>query len=120
MSALFGNRVPLSQTRFAKIEEKPMHAIEEIRRLESDLEHEKEDLREDITRISNKLKATRANLGPTKLVQGRVFLLSGLTLGLGFALGYRGVPVEEIGGPVARSMLATAGKQATIRAIKGR
>jgi hypothetical protein len=96
-----------------------MPASEEIRRLESDLEHQKQDLREDITRISNKLKATRTNLGPAKLMQGRVFLLSSLTLGLGFALGYRGVPVEEIGGPIARSILATAGKEAAIRAIRG-
>ena len=97
-----------------------MYASEEIRRLESELEHQKQDLREGITKITNKLKATSANLGPTKLMQGRVFLLSGLTLGLGFALGYRGVPVEEIGVPIARSILATAGKEAAIRAIRGR
>jgi hypothetical protein len=96
-----------------------MQVNEEIHRLESDLEHEKEDLRKDIIRINNKLKAARADLRPTKLVQGRMFLLSGLTLGLGFALGYRGVAVEEIAGPVARSMLATAGKQAALRAIRG-
>jgi hypothetical protein len=97
-----------------------MNGSEEIQRLESDLEHEKEDLREDVTRINNKLKKTRANLSPAKLVQGRVFLLSGLTLGLGFALGYRGVPIEEIGRPVARTILTTAGKQAATQAIKGR
>jgi hypothetical protein len=97
-----------------------MNGNEQIRRIESDLEHEKEDLRKDVTRINNKLKTTRANLSPAKLVQGRVFLLSSLTLGLGFALGYRGVPVEEIGGPVARTLLTTAGKQAAIQAIKGR
>jgi hypothetical protein len=97
-----------------------MNGSEEIQRLESDLEHEKEDLREDVTRINNKLKKTRANLSPAKLVQGRVFLLSGLTLGLGFALGYRGVPIEDIGRPVARTILTTAGKQAATQAIKGR
>jgi len=97
-----------------------MNGSEEIHRLESDLEHEKEDLREDVTRINNELKKTRANLSPAKLVQGRVFLLSGLTLGLGFALGYHGVPIEEIGGPVARTMLTTAGKQPAIQAIRGR
>jgi hypothetical protein len=97
-----------------------MHASKEIRRLESDLEHEKEDLRQDVIRINNKLRTTRGDLSPAKFVRGRVFLLSGMTLGLGFALGYRGVPVEEIGGPVARTMLTTAGKQAVIQAIRGR
>jgi hypothetical protein len=93
---------------------------EEKHRLESDLEHEKEDLREDIARINIKLKETRANLSPAKLVQGGIFLLSGVTLGLGFALGYRGVPIEEIGRPVARTILTTAGKQAATQAIRGR
>jgi hypothetical protein len=97
-----------------------VNANEEKRGLESDLEDEKEDLREDIARINTKLKETRANLSPAKLVQERVFLLSGLTLGLGFALGYRGVPVEEIGRPVARTILTTAGKQAVTQAIRGR
>ena len=71
-----------------------MNSMREIRRLESELEHEKEDLREDLARINIKLKATRANLRPAKLVEERVLLLSGLTLGLGFALGYRGLHVE--------------------------
>ena|SRR6266568_339143 len=97
-----------------------MNASEEICQLESDLEHEKKDLREDVIRINNKLRDTRANLSPAKLVEGRIFLLSGLTLGLGFALGYRGVPVEKIAGPVARTMLTTAGKQAAMQAIRGR
>jgi hypothetical protein len=97
-----------------------MNGSKEIHRLKCDLEHEKEDLRQDITRINTKLKTTRANLSPAKLMQGRVFLLSGLTPGLGFALGYRGVPVEEIAGPVVRTMLTTAGKQAAIQAIRGR
>src|SRR6266702_1691813 len=97
-----------------------MNASEEICQLESDLEHEKKDLREDVTRINNKLRETRANLSAANLVQGRVFLLSGLTLGLGFALGYRGVPVEKIAEPVTRTILTTVGKQAAIQAIRGR
>jgi len=95
-----------------------MHAVEEIGRLEADLLHEKEDLRKDFIRINNKLKATRNDFSPTTIVKNRLILLSGLTLGLGFALGYRDVPIEEIGGPIARSILATAGKQAAIHAIK--
>jgi hypothetical protein len=67
-----------------------------------------------------KLKETRANLSPAKLVQGRIFLLSGVTLGLGFALGYRGVPIEEIGRPVARTISTTAGKQTATRQSGGR
>jgi hypothetical protein len=96
-----------------------MHAAEEIRRLESDLLQEKANLRKDIVRINNKLKATRADLSPANVVKNRMILISGLTLGLGFALGYRDIPIEEIGGPVARGILATAGKQAAIRAIRG-
>jgi hypothetical protein len=96
-----------------------MNLSEEMHRLESDLAREKDDLRQDVTRINNKLKATRANLKPAKLLEGRLFLLSSLTLGLGFSLGYRGVPVEQIGGPIARTMLTTVGKQAAIRAIRG-
>jgi len=38
---------------------------------------------------------------------------------LGFAFGYWDVPFEDIGKPVARTMLTTVGKQIAVRAIKG-
>ncbi|PWT84125.1 MAG: hypothetical protein C5B58_05230 [Acidobacteria bacterium] len=96
-----------------------MQPAEEIRRLESDLLHEKEDLRKDIIKINNKLKAARDNFSPVRIVKSRLILLSGLTMGLGFALGYRDVPIEEIGRPVVLGILASAGKQAAIHAIRG-
>ena len=96
-----------------------MHEVEEISRLETDLHQNKEDLRKDFITINNKLKAVRTVFSPTTIVKNRLILLSGLTLGLGFALGYRDVPIEQIGGPVARSILATAGKKVAIQAIKG-
>ena len=57
--------------------------------LESDLEDEKRDLRKDLESITEKARETRAELSPTSFVRERVFLLSGLALALGFALGYR-------------------------------
>jgi len=38
---------------------------------------------------------------------------------LGFAFGYWDVLFEDIGKPVARTMLTTVGKQIAVRAIKG-
>lgn len=92
---------------------------EDIRRLESELAHEKADLREDASQINDKVQETRAQLSPTNFVRDNVLLLSGVALGLGFVLGYRGVPVEEIAKPAARTMLSTAGKQAAVRAVRG-
>ena len=93
-----------------------MNESENIHRLESDLEDKKRDLREDFEQISIKARETRAELSPTRLMRERILLLSGIALVLGFLLGYRGVPVEEIGKPAARSLLTNAGKQAGIRA----
>jgi hypothetical protein len=75
---------------------------------------------EHTAQISQKIQETRAQLSPTKVVQQRIFLLSGLAFVLGFALGYRGVPVEEFGKPAARAVLTTVGKEAATRAIRGK
>jgi hypothetical protein len=96
-----------------------MNESENIHRLESDLEEKKRDLREDFQQIGLKARETKAELSPARLMRQRILLLSGIALLLGFALGYRGVPLEEVGKPAARTLLNQAGKQAGARAIWG-
>jgi hypothetical protein len=91
----------------------------DIQRLESEVEDNKEQLREDVSQIKEKVQETRAQLSPTKFVRERVFLLMGLALGLGYVVGYGDVPVEQLAKPAARTILTTAGKHAVIRAIRG-
>ena len=67
-----------------------MNDSKNVHGLESDLEDEKRDLRKDLESITEKARETRAELSPTSLVRERIFLLSGLALALGFALGCRG------------------------------
>jgi hypothetical protein len=69
-----------------------MNDSKHIQGLESNLEDEKRDLREDLESLSEKVRETRAELSLTSLVRERIFLSSGLALALGFALGYRGFP----------------------------
>jgi hypothetical protein len=73
-----------------------MNDSENLHRLESDLEDEKRDLRNDIESITGKARETRAALSPTSLVRERIFLLSGLALALGLALGFRGFAIEDV------------------------
>ena len=101
-----------------------MNANEEVHRLKSELEHQQSDLREHSAQINQKIQETRAQLTDTYLFCHRVLLLSGVAFALGFALGYRGVSVdelrvEELGKPVARTILTTAGKQTARRVISG-
>ena len=65
-------------------------ASENIQRLESELQYEEEDLRKDLTQIKSKIQETRAELSPKRLIEQKLFPISGLALVLGFALGYRG------------------------------
>jgi hypothetical protein len=90
-----------------------------IHGLEADLEDEKRHLREDVGQITEKARETRAELSPTNLVRGKIFLLSGLALALGFAIGYRRFPVEEVGKPVVRRVLSTVAKKTGKRAVRG-
>jgi len=69
-----------------------MNDSKNIHELESNLEDEKRDLREDLESLTEKARETRAELSLTSLVRERIFLSSGLALALGFALGYRGFP----------------------------
>jgi hypothetical protein len=97
-----------------------MSLSEDIHQLESRLERQREDLREDVTSINEKVLQTRAQLSPNTLMRDNLLLLSGAALVLGFALGYRGVPIEVIGKPVARRVLTNAGRQAATRALMRR
>jgi hypothetical protein len=65
-----------------------MSAIEEIRRLESELEIEKQIFREDAAQIRHKIEETKAKLNPTNLVRERIYLAVGGALLTGFAVGY--------------------------------
>jgi hypothetical protein len=68
---------------------------ENIKRLESELEHQEEDLRKDLTQIKSKIQATKAEFSPNRLIEHKLLPISGLALVLGFALGYRGHPLKQ-------------------------
>lgn len=109
-----------------------MSANEEIRRLESELETNKQDLRDDASLIRHKIDATKAELSPTNLIRRRPYLAIGLALAGGFALGYflewrrirpelmAGPLLGDIAKPAARSIASTAGKQLATNAIRER
>jgi hypothetical protein len=94
-----------------------MNDSKNVHGLESDLQDEKRDLRQDLAEIADKARETRAELNPMNLVREKIFLLSGWALVLGFALGYRRFPIEDVGKPVARTVLSSVGKQAGKRAV---
>jgi len=109
-----------------------MSTDEEIRRLESELEINKQNFREDAAQIHHKIDETKAELSPTNLVRKRIYIALGAALLGGFAVGYflewrRIKPeqvarplLEHIGKPAARSMASTAGKQLVTNAIRKR
>jgi hypothetical protein len=66
-----------------------MNDSKNVHALESDLQDEKRDFRHDLDEIAEKARETRAELNPMNLVREKIFLLAGLALALGFALGYR-------------------------------
>jgi hypothetical protein len=73
-----------------------MNESKNVQALQTNLQDEKRDLREDLEQISEKARETRAELSPTRLVRERIFLLLGLALALGFAFGYRGFPIVDV------------------------
>jgi hypothetical protein len=87
--------------------------------LESDLEAEKQELREDLQLITEKARETRAELSPTNLVREKIFLLLGVSLALGFLIGYRRDPIENMSEPVARGVLGAFGNRADRRSFWG-
>jgi hypothetical protein len=88
-------------------------------RLESELKHAKTDLRQDLAQVRQKVQYARVELSPTNFIRHKFWLLSGVAFAMGLLLGYRRVPLEEIVKPVTRTMLNTASKQVTLRAIRG-
>lgn len=109
-----------------------MSANEETRRLEAELEINKQNLREDASLIRHKIDETKEELSPTHLILSRPYLTLGLALLTGFALGYfldwRRIRPEQVAGPVlervtkpaVRSIASTAGKQLASNAIRER
>lgn len=109
-----------------------MSPSDDIRKLESELENRKRDLREDAAQISSKIDEVKAKVSPTSLIRQRPFLAAGAALLLGFAYGYfvigRKLPVEaeaqsaieHLGKPITRGALPTLGKETAIRAVRGR
>lgn len=108
-----------------------MSASEEIRRLESELETNRQNLREDAVQIQHKIAETKAELSPTNLVRRWTFAALGAALIAGFAVGYflelRKAPqqlaepvLEHVGKPAARSIITTAGRQLATNAIRER
>jgi hypothetical protein len=107
-----------------------MSASEEIRRLESELELDKQNLHEDAVQIRHKIDETKAELSPTNLVRRNVYLILGVAFSIGFIAGYfpewRRIrpeqvarPVlEHIGKPAAHTMASTAGKQLITNTIR--
>jgi hypothetical protein len=99
-----------------------MSNSQDIGRLELELETHKREFREDTSRIKDKIQETKAELSPTNLVQKRVLLFTGMAFLLGFAVGFifkrPREAVEQVGKPVARTLLTSAGKQAATSAAK--
>src|SRR5689334_5140130 len=107
-----------------------MSAKEEVHRLESELEINKQHLHEDAAQIRQKIDETKAELSPTNLIRNRRYLAIGVALSAGFAAGYflewrkiqpRQVAspvIDHIGNPAARSIVTTAGKQLVTNAIR--
>jgi hypothetical protein len=96
-----------------------MSLSEETHWLKTELENSRRDLQADLSQIQNKLHRTRARLRPATLLGEKTLLVLGVSFALGFVLGYLDVPIEDIGRPVARTMVATVGKRIAVRAIKG-
>lgn len=108
-----------------------MSASEEIRRLESELEISRQNLREDAAQIRNKIDETKAELSPTNLVRRWTYVALGAAIVTGFAVGYfldwrkapqqiAGPVLEHVGKPAAHSIVSTAGRQLATNAIRQR
>lgn len=91
---------------------------EEVRRLEADLESKKEEIREDLTTLEEKVRVTRDELRPSKLIGDRALLFSGVAILIGLVLGYGNSQVVTILKPAARSVLNAAGREAAARAFR--
>ena|SRR5581483_3201817 len=106
-----------------------MSTSDEVRRLESELETDKQHLREDASLISTKIDQTKAELSPTNLIRRRIYVALGVALSAGFAIGYfldwrfsakeiAGPVLEHVGKPAAHTAASSAGKQLATEAIR--
>jgi len=96
-----------------------MSITEDSHWLEAELEQSKRNLHEDLSQIASKLHQTRDRLKPTSVIREKLLPALGVALLFGLLLGYWEVPLEDIGKPVAGTMLTTVGKQIAARAIRG-
>jgi hypothetical protein len=97
----------------------PMSTSEETHWLEVELEKSKHALQHDLTEIENKLQRTRARFRPRTFLADNALIILGVSFAVGFAVGYWDLPIGDIGKPVARTVLATVGRQLAVRAIRG-
>jgi hypothetical protein len=106
-----------------------MSVSEEVRRLESELEINKEHLGEDVSLIRHKIDQSKAELSPTNLIRNNAYLALGVALSAGFVVGYFldwrlspkqvAIPMlEHIAKPAVRTIAVTAGKQLVTNAIR--
>jgi hypothetical protein len=100
-------------------EAKIMSITEDTHWLEAELEQSKLNLHEDLSAIASKLHHARDRLKPTSMVREQPLLALGGAMLFGLLLAYWDVPFEDIGKPIARTMLTTAGKQLAAQAIRG-
>jgi hypothetical protein len=96
-----------------------MSTTEETHQCELELELSKHDFHEDLSQIGQKFHETRVRLSPTHVIGEKSLLISALGLLVGFVLGYRNLPLGDIGKPLARTMLTMVAKQIAARAIGG-
>jgi hypothetical protein len=96
-----------------------MSVTEDTHWFEAELEQSKQKLHEDLAQMATKLHQTRIRLRPNNVLGVKPLPLMGIGVLFGLLLGYWNVPFQDIGQPLARAMLITAGKQITVRAIRG-
>jgi hypothetical protein len=85
---------------------------------EAELEQSKRNLHEDLAQMATRLHQTRVRLMPKSSLGAKPLPLLGIGLLSGLLLGYWNIPFQDIGQPIARAMLVTAGKQIAVRAIR--
>jgi len=107
-------RIPGSQS-----EKQIMVMSEDIERLDSQLQHHKEELRQDMEQIRSNVEAARETVSPKRILLDHPFLILGLAALGGFILGNRGGKILAAGKPAAKAALSTVATQAAMRAVRG-
>jgi hypothetical protein len=80
-----------------------MNSHQDMHLLEAELEISKRDFHQDVRRIGEKLRETRARVNLMNAVVERPLLISGLSLLLGFMAAHWDLPLGEIGKPLGRT-----------------